>query len=94
MLLLWLVTVLVSLSPRLHHLLHDDSQSAGHECLITLLTKSHLLSSPSPVVLVVASRMCIELPPIAALIVPSSADYRLSPSRAPPALAPFPTVAG
>jgi len=94
MLLLWLTTVLVSFSPRLHHLLHDDSQSAQHECFITLLTKGHVLGGPAPLVLGAADRAGIELPPTAPLATPASADYCLSPSRAPPLFPPFPTVAG
>ena len=94
MLVLWLAAVLVSLAPSLHHLLHDDSQSARHECLVTLLSKGQVLGGPSPVVLGAVTRTCIELPPTVALVAPASADYRLSLSRAPPAPAPFPTVVG
>ncbi len=94
MLALWLAAVLVSLSPWLHESLHSDSQSANHTCLVTLLTKSHLWSSPSPVVRVRAPNTRIELPPAAAPVCPSSTDCRLAPSRAPPAPAPLPTVAG
>ena len=39
--LLWMSSALLSASPELHHWLHADSQQAGHECILTLLSHGH-----------------------------------------------------
>jgi hypothetical protein len=94
MLLLWLLTAALAASPDLHHLLHPDSKSATHECLVTLLSKSQLLGGGAagcalaPVPIIFASLRIIESSPS------SGVDLRLSPSRAPPVLPASITVAG
>lgn len=84
MILLWLVTWALTVSPDLHHFLHQDSQTATHACLITQLHQH------PPLVVVVA---LVAPPPTttpfepshgAEFCLPDRVDYRLSPSRAPP----------
>lgn len=85
MLALWLAMGVVSVSPALHQWLHDDSKSGKHECLISYLTKGHVLSGASDGVVLLVDPVCIVAPAPAGLTMVSSAEYRLSPSRAPPA---------
>ncbi|MBI5387216.1 MAG: hypothetical protein HZA90_21320 [Verrucomicrobia bacterium] len=94
MLALWFTTVLLSASPRLHELLHHDSHSPNHECVVTLLGKGHFLSSPAGVGLVVAEPVWTATPLAAESQVFPSADYRVAPSRAPPFFVLPSTVAG
>ena len=84
LLLLWLVTVAVVASPRLHGFLHADAQQANHACLITQLQHPTILAA-------VAAISAPPAPPTSGAVIecgsvqfPSSWDYRLSPCRAPP----------
>jgi hypothetical protein len=94
MLSLWLGTVALTVSPELHHLLHQDSQSPNHNCLITQIQQHPLLAgfaavaalAPVPVVSALVSRPQIQFLP--------AGDYRVSRSRAPPFLLSSLTVAG
>ena len=94
MLLLWLGTFALTVSPELHHLLHPDSQGPNHNCLITQIQQHSLLAgiaiipAPAPVPATVAGVRCAEVQ-----FLPAS-DRRLSPSRAPPLLFSSPTVVG
>jgi hypothetical protein len=84
MLLLWVGTVALAASPRLHHLLHGDSQSPNHHCFISQLGKSSVLpglpsfASPTPALTWIGLVRLSDLQNF------SIFDYRLSPSRAPP----------
>ena len=84
MVVLWLGISAFSLFPQLHRFLHQDSGNLNHECLFTLLQKSHLFSDApgsvrlplpllNPVFFVLLEVFCL-----AALY------ERFSPSRAPP----------
>lgn len=84
MLSLWLGAYALEVSPELHHLLHEDSHEAGHNCLITQLHHQLLLAG-----------FVAPLTPVAPTVWSAPArsgdfqflpsrDYRLSPSRAPP----------
>lgn len=94
MLLLWVGTFALTVSPELHHLLHPDSQSPNHNCLITQLQQHPLLAGfatitapvPAPVEVSTACTAEVQFLP--------AYDYRLSPSRAPPFLFSSPTVVG
>jgi hypothetical protein len=86
MLVLWLGTTALAASPQLHHLLHKDSKSAAHECLVTLLSKSQLLAGGEVTVVVALLPFFFGLLLIAESSRFSISEYRLSPSRAPPAL--------
>src|SRR5262245_25369849 len=94
MLVLWLGTAALAASPQLHHRLHKDSKSLTHECLVTLLSKSHLLAGGT-------GAFTLALIPIFFARLPAAQsfqflilDYRLSPSRAPPVLLSSITVVG
>ena len=94
MLLVWVGTVALTVSPELHRLLHKDAQAPGHNCLITQIQQQPLLAGFSSVaaptaVPVVAAAVCT--PEVQFL--PAS-DYHASPSRAPPVLLSSATVAG
>jgi len=84
MLLLWIGILTVAALPDLHHRLHKDAQNASHTCAITHVQEEGLLSglaflmAPVPELVPVAPFSHSEV------VVPSTRDYRLSPSRAPP----------
>ena len=94
MLILWLGTTALAASPQLHHLLHKDSKSATHECLVTLLSKSQLLAGGTATFVLVLAPIFFGLLLIAESSHFSIVDYRLSPSRAPPANLSSSTVVG
>ena len=86
MLSLWIALWAIGVSPDLHRLLHEDAQSPGHTCLVTQFQHHLLLSgfvaAATPAVPEVSSARlgCGHLQLL------SCPDYRLTPSRAPPAL--------
>jgi len=82
---LWLGTMSLAALPALHQLLHQDSNTASHECLVTSLTKSQMAGAPAHCGLVTASVTWPDGRPVAETSSPSGNDCRLSPSRAPPA---------
>jgi hypothetical protein len=94
MLLLWIGTFALTVSPELHQLLHPDAQGSDHNCLITQLQQHTLLAGfaaiiaalPAPVVGTAVCRAEVQFVP--------AFDYRLSPSRAPPFLFSSLTVVG
>ena len=94
MLALWLVMVLLTVSPQLHHLLHEDSQDATHHCLVTQLGDGSFITGDagitSPVEPPAASFSAI----ISESDVSSATDRRLPSGRAPPATPSIQPVAG
>jgi len=94
MLLLWVGTFALTVSPELHHFLHPDSQAPNHNCLITQIRQHLLLVGyvaiaaliPAPVEATAVCRADVQYVP--------DNDYRVSPSRAPPLLSCAPTVVG
>ena len=84
MLSLWLMLGLLAASPRLHHLLHQDSHATTHTCLISQVSQGTFtcgLSSapaPSPVAIVFGALSQGET------IFLSVSDHSLAPSRGPP----------
>ena len=84
MLVLWVSMVAVALFPELHRLLHCDSQSRGHQCLVTHFGKSQVLSGASVGVVVAVYWLCLLQPFAPGQAYVPSIDYRLPPSRAPP----------
>jgi hypothetical protein len=74
----------LAVSAPLHHLLHQDSKSANHNCLAAQLNKAPLVAGCAGLSVVASTSV---FPGSAGLIefgyFPAS-DYRLSPSRAPP----------
>jgi len=83
---LWLAVVVMSVSPALHQLFHQDSQGDKHECLLTHFAKGLVLSGASVGVFLIVDPVCLVAPLPVDLKFVSSPEYRLSPSRAPPAL--------
>src|SRR5437879_9958454 len=60
MLALWCITAAQVASPRLHHLLHKDSQKSTHECLVTQLTKSAPMAGGTPIVVAAPALTCVD----------------------------------
>jgi hypothetical protein len=83
---LWAALWALEVSPNLHHFLHEDAQGPDHHCLVTQFQHHLLLSgfvaAATPPLPVVSSAplTCGEFQ-----FYPSY-DYRLTPSRAPPAV--------
>jgi len=94
MLALWLGTIALAVSPELHQWLHKDSQSQTHECLVTLLSKGHLLAGCVGSFVLVLIPLLFGWLVIAETSWYSVIDYRLSPSRAPPSSLSSNTVVG
>ena len=94
MMALWCVTIAFVASPELHRLLHGDAQNLDHQCLITLVQQHLFLGGGQTAVVPVVSpaefghALLVEAPACVAR------DYRVSPSRAPPALFCATTVVG
>ena len=84
MLMLWLGTAAIALSPELHQLLHKDAKSSTHNCVVTQLNRGSVLAGSAPVTAPLQTLSCIEFPVAVESQNFSSTDYRLSPSRAPP----------
>jgi hypothetical protein len=83
---LWAAMCALEASPELHRLLHQDAQNPGHNCLVTQFQNHSLLSG-------FVAAAAPATPRISGLPVSSadfqsrpSYDYRLPPSRAPPAV--------
>lgn len=91
---LWLVLSALAVSPKLHHVLHADSQNLSHECLVTLLGKNHLLLGGSAGIALCVVLFCFGLVLLAESVLFPRRDCRLAPSRAPPAFPPSVVVAG
>jgi hypothetical protein len=92
-LLLWLVTFALGASPQLHRLLHPDADSSSHKCLITQIQQQSFAAGIHPPVAPPVPATETELVCSAEVRFLSARNYRLSPSRAPPAV-PTATVAG
>jgi len=94
MLVLWLATYAISVSPQLHHFLHRDAQNINHQCQITQIKQhsfvhaSSKISVPRPMEAILWSVRGTEVQ------FRPSFDYRLSPSRAPPAVDSSSTLVG
>ena len=80
----WLAVTAFSLFPQLHRLLHQDSGSLNHECLLTLVSKSLL-------VLGVADGAALPAPALEfhscfrwKSFSPAAVSDRFAPCRAPP----------
>jgi len=82
---LWVAVCVLQVSPELHRLLHKDAQAPGHNCLVTQFQRASLLSG-------FVAAVAPSIPEVSGVLVgcgdvlfPPSHDYRLPPSRAPPA---------
>ncbi|PWU09087.1 MAG: hypothetical protein C5B50_28480 [Verrucomicrobia bacterium] len=94
MLLLWTVLLALAVSPQLHRLLHQDASNGNHQCLVTQLQRFSLLAGAAPVEAPIAPSGEFQSAPAQDCHFLPSADYRISPSRAPPGGSSSSTVAG
>lgn len=71
-------------SPSLHKVIHDDADAQGHSCVITWFANGQVSSAPTAEILIglILLFAAVELLPV--VLIPPSADYRFSSSRAPP----------
>ncbi len=86
MLALWLATLLAFISPAVHHLLHQDSQSQRHDCVVTHVSKGQVLSEIPATLFLEGGPVVAECCAPASVFFSSCHDYRLLPCRAPPAV--------
>ncbi len=90
---LWLVLAMFGASPQLHRALHQDANSPEHSCVIEHVGQGLFLFSPDSAVTVIGSEPILFTPATPALLI-SSRDFGVAPSRGPPSLPTFRTVAG
>ena len=84
LLLLWVATMAVAASARLHSAVCHDARESSHECLFTSLAKGHCVEPPGPSVSP-ASAPSTEGPASGLVSVfVAEAEHRLASSRAPP----------
>jgi hypothetical protein len=83
---LWVAMCALEVSPELHRLLHKDAQAPGHNCLVTQFQNHSLLSG-------FVAAVAPPLPDVSRVLLSCgdfrfcpAHDYRLPPSRAPPAV--------
>jgi hypothetical protein len=82
---LFLALQLFSASSSLHRAIHPDAASPAHQCVITLWSHGQVdVPGVSLACVIFVAALLFFLPSLPAAV-PSSFDYRLSPSRAPPA---------
>jgi|GEM_PF-1066960 len=85
MLALWLFTMLLSVSPALHHAIHPDSAEGTHQCLITAFQKCTLESGAAATATVIVSLIFWGFfIVISGTFIPSLGCHRSSSPRAPP----------
>jgi hypothetical protein len=94
MLLLWVGTFALTVSPELHHLLHQDSQGSDHNCLVTQIQQHPLLAGFAVITVPAPAQAAVASIPRAEVRFLPVCDYGVSPSRAPPFLFSSPTVVG
>lgn len=94
MLLLWLTLLVLTASPQLHRLLHDDADSLAHHCLVTQLQQQPSVAAFTPILLAGAPVFWLALDYRSDCVFLSSCDYCLPSSRAPPVVLPQKAVAG
>jgi len=94
MLLLWVGTIALTVSPELHHLLHQDSQSSNHNCLVTQIQQHPLLAGFAAITAPVRAPVTFVAACPAEVQFHHAFDYRLPPSRAPPSFFSSLTVVG
>ena len=83
---LWTAMWALEISPALHQLLHKDAQSPGHNCLVTQLQRSLVESAFATALAPAPPPACSCRLSCADFQFYPSYDYRLTPSRGPPAV--------
>ena len=71
-------------SPSLHTWLHHDANEADHDCAVTLFLHGHVSATTIVPVMAVVAALFGGIALLAKTFELVSADYRFSPSRAPP----------
>lgn len=84
MVIFWLGVMALSLFPQLHRLLHEDSGSLNHECLLTSINKSHLLIGAADGATLSAPAIVFCVCLLGEFFSLALVHYRFSPGRAPP----------
>ncbi len=80
-----LVLQLFAASSSLHHWLHSDSNSANHQCAITLLARGQIDHAPTEIILAAPAVYSLLVFHIEAAPV-LSGDHRVASGRAPPSV--------
>jgi hypothetical protein len=83
--LLWVTMCALEISPELHLLLHKDAQSPGHNCLVTQFQHHQVLGGSTTALLPALPEASSVLVSCGDFQFYPSYDYRLTPSRGPPA---------
>lgn len=84
MVVLWLGINAFSFFPQLHRFLHQDSGNLNHECLFTLIQKSHLLTDSAEGVRLPLPTLGFGFFVLSEVFCLAALAERFSPSRAPP----------
>jgi disulfide bond formation protein DsbB len=80
-----LLSAMLSVSPELHHRLHQGSADRAHQCAVTIFSQHQVLLDAAPTALFVFAACFFYWLPLAQTPVLAKIDSRLSPSRASPA---------
>ena len=83
---LWVALWAIQAFPEFHRLLHEDAQSPGHTCLVTQFQHHLLLSGFVAAVTAPLPQVSSTAPGCGDSHLVPSFDYRLAPSRGPPAV--------
>lgn len=90
---LWLALALCGASPQLHHVLHVESESPEHSCVIEYISQGEVLFAPEGAVAFTAAAVSFSFHESPSAIWPAR-DFRVAFSRGPPSLPANRTVAG
>lgn len=80
----WLAMNSLAACPQLHQLLHQDSQTVGHFCQITHVSKSPWLFDGGNLIRVPAPIALFDCSAVSGFAFPAISNHRLAGSRAPP----------
>ena len=94
MLVLWLATFALAVSPQLHRLLHQDAHNLNHHCLITQIKQQNLIAGTPAALQVEASLDGFDVVASFDEQFVSSFDFRASFSRGPPSFSSSKAVVG
>jgi hypothetical protein len=86
LILILLISGTLSVSQALHQLLHRDASSGSHVCLACSIAQGHVSAAALAAVPAAPASSWFSVLPAAEVSPLPGFDYRLSPSRAPPAL--------
>jgi L-fucose mutarotase/ribose pyranase (RbsD/FucU family) len=81
---LFLFLSFVGSSPQLHKLIHADANAPDHSCAITLFAHGQVAAADVTTAIVTLLTLVVVTALLAETFLLPQADYRYSPSRAPP----------